>query len=163
MKILSRLLIAALLLGAAACSKNTKNTVTTADGNKVTVEQKGDQVNYELQSKSGEKVSLRVSDKGVKLATELPKDIPLYPKAVIKMDNTMGAIRMLGLNISASVDDGVKYYTDELKAQGWTIDASMAMGEGHMLQTKKDARSCAVMITKDGKETYVQLTLTTKD
>ena len=163
MKIRSLILSAALLLLAAACSKNTKETATTKDGTQVTMEKKGDQATMEIQTKSGEKVTLSASDKGVKPATELPKDLPVYPKAVLKMDNTVGPMRMLGFYTSDPVADAVKFYTDEFKKQGWTIDNSMAMGEGYMLNISKDKRSCQAMITKDGKETYVQFTLGAKN
>ena len=158
MKASCRLLIAALLLAAAACSKNSKETVTTFDGNKVTLEKKGDQAVMEFKSKSGEKVSLNVSEKGMAPTTPLPKDLPVYPKAVLKMDNSAGSMRMLGFYTTDPLAAGVKFYTEELQKQGWTIEASMAMGEGHMISTKKDKQSCQIMITQDGKETYLQLT-----
>ncbi len=161
MKTTFRLLIAGALLGAAACSKNTKETATTIDGSKVTMEKKGDQTTMEIKTKSGEKVSLNVSDKNMQPTTPLPADLPVYPKAVLKMDNAVGPMRMLGFYTADPVADGVKFYTEELKKQGWTIDASMAMGEGHMLTVKKDQRSGQLMITPDGKQTYIQLTLTT--
>ena len=163
MKTTLRLVFAALLLGAAACSKNVKESATTADGSKVTLEQKGGQATMEIKSKTGEKVSLNVSDKGMQPVTELPKDVPVYPKAVLKMDNAAGGMRMLGFYTADPVADGVKFYSEELKKQGWTIDASMAMGEGHMITAKKGGRSGQLMITKDGKETYIQLTLSGKD
>jgi hypothetical protein len=163
MKTLSLLLSAAVLLATAACSKNTKETATTADGTKVTMEKKGDQVNMEFKSKSGEKVSLNASDKGMKPVTELPEDVPLYPKAVLQMDNAVGPMRMLGLHTADPVADAVKFYTEELKKRGWKIDTDMAMGEGHMFTAGKEKRSCQLMITPDGKQTYIQLTLSTKD
>jgi hypothetical protein len=161
MKTLYPILGAALLLLAAACSKNIKETTTTAEGSKVTLEKKGDQATMEIKTKSGEKVSLNVSEKDMKPTTPLPEDLPVYPKAVLKMDNAAGPMRMLGFYIKDPVADGVKFYTEEFKKQGWTIDNSMAMGEGHMLTIKKDKRSCQAMITLDGKQTYVQLTLST--
>ena len=163
MKTSIRLVIAALLLGAAACSKHTKETATTADGSKVTVEQKGDQATMEIKDKSGGKVTLNVSDKGMQPVTELPKDVPVYPKAVPRMDNAAGGLRMLGFYTPDPVADGVKFYAEELKKQGWTINANMAMGEGQMITAKKGGRSGQLMITKDGKETYIQLTLSGKD
>lgn len=161
MKTSLRLLSAALLLLAAACSKNMKESATTADGTKVTLEKKGDQATMEFKTKSGDKVSLNVSDKNMKPTTPLPEDLPVYPKAVLKMDNTAGPMRMLGFYSADPVADGLKFYTEELKKQGWKIDASMAMGEGYMLTAKKDNRSCQLMITPDGKQTYIQLTLST--
>ena len=163
MKTLSLILSAAVLLVTAACSKNVKESATAPDGSKVTLEKKGDQTTMEIKSKSGDKISLNVSEKGMKLATELPKDVPLFPKAVVQMDNSVSGTRMLGTNIPATVDEGVKFYTEEMKKQGWTIDASMAMGEGFMITTKKGERNCTIMITKNGKDTYLQLTLSGKD
>ncbi len=162
MKTPTLFLIAAALLAMTACSKDTKETATTADGSKVTMAKKGDQATMEIQGKSGEKVSLNVSDKGMKPATELPKDLPVYPKATLKMDNVAGTLRMLGFYTADPVADGVKFYTEELKKQGWTIETNTAMGEGSMIIAKKDTRSCQLMITKDGKETYIQLTLSSK-
>ncbi|MBI2497563.1 MAG: hypothetical protein HYV75_06480 [Opitutae bacterium] len=77
MKTPFRFLIAILLLATAACSKNTRETATTVDGHKVTLEKKGDQTGMEIKSKSGEKLNLSVSDKGMKPVTELPADVPL--------------------------------------------------------------------------------------
>jgi hypothetical protein len=161
MKTLSLILSAALLLLAAACSKNTKETVTTADGGKVTLEKKGDQATMEFKGKAGEKVTLNVSETGMKPATELPKDVPLYPKAILQMDTTAADMRMLGMRTADPVADGVKFYTEELKKQGWTIDNSMVAGEGQMITAKKDKRACQLIITPDGKETYIQLVITT--
>ena len=162
MNVSIRLLIAALLLTASACSKSVKET-TTIDGNKVTLEQKGDKATMEIKSKTGEKVSLNVSDKGMAPVTELPKDLPVYPKAVLKVDNAAGGMRMLGFYTPDSVADGVKFYSEELKKQGWTIGASLGMGEGHMFSIEKDKRSGQIMITRDGKDTYLQVTLSAKD
>jgi hypothetical protein len=163
MKTTIRLVIAALLLGAAACSKNTKETATTADGSKVTLEKKGDQASMEIKDKSGGKTTLNVSDKGMQPVTELPKDVPVYPKAVLKMDNASGGLRMMGFYTPDPGADAVKFYAEELKKLGWTIDANMAMGDGHMVRASKGARACNLMIAKDGKETYLQLTLSGKD
>ncbi len=163
MKTPSLILSAALLLLAAACSKNTKETATTADGSKVTLEKKGDQVGMEIKTKSGDKITLNASDKGMKPATELPKDLTLYPKAALNMDNTMGDMRMLGMHTADPVADAVKFYTEDFKKQGWTVENGMAMGEGYMFTAKKGKRSCQAMITKDGKETYIQFTLSGRD
>jgi hypothetical protein len=161
MKTLSLILGAALLLLAAACSKNVKETATTKDGSKVTLEKKGDQVSYEIKSKSGEKVSLNVSEKGMKPMTELPKDLPVYSKAVLQMDNAVGPMRMLSWQTTDPLADVVKFYAEELKKQGWKIDTDMVMGEGHMFTTTKDNRTGQFMIVPDGKKTNIQLTLST--
>ncbi len=163
MKTRSLILSAALLLLAAACSKNIKETRTTADGSRVSLEKKGDQATMEIKTKSGEKITLNASDKNMQPTTELPKDLPVYPKAVLKMDNTVGPMRMLGFYTNDPVADAVKFYTEEMKKQDWTVDAGMAMGEGYMFTAKKDKRSCQAMIAKDGKETYIQLTLSITD
>ena len=159
----SCLLIAAVITVAAGCSKTTKTTKRGPDGQEVTMEHKGDQVALDVKTASGDTQKIKVSGKGMALPADFPKDVPVYPKAVMKMDNTVGPLRMVGLYIADPVADGVKFYTEEMKKQGWTIDGSMAMGEGHMLTCRKDQRSCQILIAKDGKETYVQLTIKAGD
>jgi hypothetical protein len=79
------------------------------------------------------------------------------------MDNASGGLRMMGFYTPDPVADAVKFYAEELKKLGWTIDANMAMGDGHMVRASKGDRACNLMIAKDGKETYLQLTLSGKD
>lgn len=159
MKHLSFLLIAAATVVAAGCSKTTKTTRRGPGGQEVTLEHKGSETSMEVKTGSGDTTKLRASATGLALPADFPKDVPIYPKAVVKMDDTVGPLRMVGLYIADPVAEGVKFYSEEMKKQGWTIDVSMPMGEGHMLTLKKDNRSCQMMITKDGKETYVQITL----
>jgi hypothetical protein len=161
MKRLSLLLIAAAIAMAAGCSKTTKTTRRGPGGQEVTMEHKGSESSMEVKTASGDTTKLRSSATGLALGADFPKDVPVYPKAVVKMDNTVGPLRMVGLYIADPVADGVKFYSEEMTKQGWTIGASMPMGEGHMLTLKKDNRSCQLMITKDGKQTYVQITLST--
>ena len=161
MKTPAIVVIAATVLAAAACSKNINESATTNDGSKVTMKSKGDQAQMEVTNKSGEKMTLNASASGIKPTADLPPDLPIYPKALLRMDNVTPQLRMLGYVTTDAVADGVKFYSEEMPKQGWTISASMAMGEGHMITAKKDNRNCQLMISKDGKETYIQVTLNT--
>lgn len=161
MKIRPVVVIATAVLAVAACSKSTNDSATTRDGAKVTMKTKGDRSQMEITNKSGEKTTLSVSDTNLKPATEVPADLPVYPKARLRMDNNTPSLRMLGYVTADPVADGVKFYSEEMPKQGWTVSASMAMGEGHMITAKKDNRNCQLMISKDGKETYIQVTLNT--
>jgi hypothetical protein len=158
MKPMSFLLIAAAMVVAAGCSK----TITRSSGGKeVSIERKGDQVNVALRGRSGDQVNLQVGGASMELPADFPTDVPIFPKAVVRMTNTQARHRLLALMIPASVADGLAFYQGELKKQGWTVQPGVQMGGGYLLQAGKGARTCSMVITLDGKDTVIQLTITT--
>jgi len=158
MKRLSLLLIAAAMVVAAGCRK----TITRSSGGKeVSIERKGDQVNVALRNGSGDQVNLQVGAASMELPADFPTDVPIFPKAVVRMTNTQAKHRLLGLVIPASVAEGLAFYQDELKKQGWTVRPGVQMGAGYLLQAGKGARTCSMVITQDGRDTVIQLTITT--
>lgn len=151
------LLVCTLLV--AGCSKSSKTyTTTNADGKKITLASKGNEVSMEAVSNSGEKTSLKASASGVALPADFSKDIPIHPKGVVQVYNVMGQNLQIGVLIPVAAADVTAYYEAELKKQGWTCDPATKMGEGAMLHPKKDQRGGMVTITpQDAKNTYVQM------
>jgi hypothetical protein len=141
---------------AVGCGKS--STYKTPEG-QVTVDKKGGQVTFEGSSKDGT-VKVTANESGVALPDNFPKDIPIYKGAVIKISSTQGKTMLAHMTVPGSVADVLKYYQDQLKDQGWTIESTMNLGEGSMIAAKKAARQCSAMVLKQDKETLVQLTVT---
>ena len=105
------------------------------------------------------KVKMATGDKGVALPDNFPKDVPILKGATVKIAMTQGKQMVVHLLVSGSVADAAKYYTDELKGQGWEIETTMNMGESSMLSAKKDKRQCTVVAAKESDGTLVQLSV----
>ena len=148
--------LALLMAATFGCGKS--QTYKTRDG-EVTVDKKAGQVTFEGKTKDGD-VKVAASEHGVALPDNFPKDVPIYKGALVKIASTQGKTMLVHLAVSASVDEALKYYQDQLKDQGWEIQSTMNMGEGSMLSAKKAERQCSAMVLKDKKGTMVQLTVT---
>ena len=144
-----------LLVCTFGCGKS--NTYETADG-KVKVETTGDTAKYQVTTKEGT-ATMTASQSGVAIPDTFPKDVPVPAGAVAKLSMSQGKAELLHLHVAGNVADVAKDYTDKLKAAGWEIATTMNMGEGTMLQAKKDSRQCAVMVLKDDAGSLIQLTV----
>lgn len=145
---------------AVGCGKGEK-TYKTSEGD-VTIKQKSGEATYEGTTKEG-KFKVAVSDKGVALPDNFPKDVPVLKGATVKVAMAQGKQMMVHLLVPGSISDVAKSYQDGLKAQGWEIDATMNMGESSMVTAKKGNRQCAVVAGKDSNGTMVQLTVSGED
>lgn len=139
------------------CGKSEK-TYKTAEG-EVKVKEKSGEVTYEATTKDGGKFTMAANDKGVALPDNFPKDVPILKGATVKVAMTQGKQMVVHLHVSGSVADAAKYYTDELKGQGWEIETTMNMGDSSMVSAKKDKRQCAVVAAKQSDGTLVQLSV----
>lgn len=120
----------------------------------------GDQVALDIKGKDGVTTHLTASEKGVDLPPGFPKDLPIYPKAVVQMANSSGPNDFtIGTMVAASPNDALIFYQKELPQQGWKIENNMKAGDGYILTTSKDARSGQILIApqEDAKNTYIQL------
>lgn len=145
----------AILAGlAAGCGKSEK-TYKTGEG-QVTVKENGDQIAYEGTTKEG-KFKMSVGEKGVALPDDFPKDVPIMKGATVKAAMTQGPQTIVHLHVANSIADAAKFYQDELKLNGWTIENSMNMGDTSMVTAKKGNRQCNAVATKEGEGALVQL------
>lgn len=160
MKNSTRILLAACLLAGFGCSKQTTRTTKTADGSEVTMSGDADKATMEVKTASGEKAHLEGSATGMALPADFPKDIPVFPKSVLKLSSGGGAMHLYAFVVPASQADGMAFYEKEFQAQGWDSKPHMAMGNAMMLQGKKGARTFILTLGTEGGETKAQLTLT---
>jgi hypothetical protein len=136
------------------------STQQTKDG-EVKIERKGSQGAYEVTTKEGT-VKVTTGDKGVALPDDFPKDVPVYKGATVKLTSTQGKATVVHLGVPVSVAESAKFYQDQLKQQGWEIEATMNMGEATMISAKKGTRKCTVNSAKTDKETMVQIVVVTE-
>jgi hypothetical protein len=139
------------------CGKSEK-TYKTPEG-EVKVKQKSGEVTYEATGKDGEKVTVASGDKGIALPADFPKDVPIIKGATVKVAMTRDKQMMVHLYVAGPVADAAKFYSDELKSQGWAIESTIAAGDVSMLSAKKGNRQCSVTAAKEGDGTLVQLAI----
>jgi hypothetical protein len=145
-------IVLALLAG---CGKKEQNVAVP--GGNVTVTQQGGGTTMEMRSDKGDKVKVTASDKGVALPANFPADVPIMPGATVKMAMSSGDALSVAFSVAASQADALKYYEDNLKAKGWTIETTMNMNDTAMLSAKKGKRECVMNASKDGSGSMVQL------
>mgnify|MGYP001435626532 CR=1 FL=1 len=116
------------------------------------------------------KVSIK-TDKGqmemstgesVALPADFPKDIYVIKGAKIQTAMKTPEGHMLQLSVERAKEKIAESYVSEMKAQGWTSDASMDMGETSTRLFKKDNRQVAVMISQKDSGAELVITSTTE-
>lgn len=139
--------LVALLLITAGCGKKTSQK-TSVGG--VTMEQKGDVATIEVKGKDGEPgMKIVASDKGVPLPENFPKDVPVFKDALVTAANTMGEMFQIKTTFKASLAEGLQFYAEKLKSEGWNVGTVLNQGDSGIVSAKKDNRECAVMFGKE--------------
>jgi hypothetical protein len=160
MKTSALILLAACLVAVSGCSKQSSRTMHTSDGKEVTMSGDDKGATMDVKGANGETAHLQASAKGVEIPADFPKDVPIYPKSLLRMASGGGAMRLFGFVLPGTPAEGMAYYEKEFAAQGWQVKPHMAMGNSLMLQGGKGGRTLMLTIGPDGKDTYAQLTLT---
>jgi hypothetical protein len=150
--------IFALAVVLSLCYGCSRSTTIDSDEGKVTVTEKGDQAAVEIETKEG-KAKIAASEGGVALPDNFPKDVPIYSGATVKATYTAGEAMVVVLKTGATIADATKFYQDELKSNGWTIQATMNLGEGSMLQATKGERQCTITTGKDEDQTAISISV----
>jgi len=93
----------------------------------------------------------------VSLPADFPKDVHVIKGAKVQMAMKVPQGQMVQLQLSQSVKQVASVYDTEMKAQGWTQEAAMDMGEAHSAVYHKDKRQVSLMISKtdDGSEVMI--------
>jgi hypothetical protein len=145
------ILLSALLLLTAGCGKNNVDYKTSQSG--VTVEKKGDTVSLEAKGMNGNPGMKAVSsEKGVPLPENFPKDVPLFKDALVTVATTMGDMLQVKTTFKAPLEEGMKFYEEKMKSEGWVISV-MKMEGANMVTGKKGNRQCSVMFSTEDKVT----------
>ena len=80
--------------------------------------------------------------------------------ACVHMAATRDKAQVLHLDLPRRVAEVFQEYQDKLKAEGWTIETTMNMGDSSMLAATKDGRHCNVLVSQNGnKGCTIQLTV----
>lgn len=146
------ILLAALSLVTAGCGK--KTTQKTSVGG-VTVEQKGDVATIEAKGQGGA-MKMISSEKGVPLPAELPKDVPIFKDALVVSAFITGEVMQVQTKFKASLEEGMKFYEEKLKADGWETSV-MKMEGANMVIGKKGQRQCTVIFSTEDKLTVASI------
>ena len=133
-------------------------TTTDADGKQAHVKMDGDSLVVE--GPDGVE-TFRAGGAG-----DMPKDFPadvyvLSGADVVSSISTPGGAN-LTLKSAISKADVVARYAAEMKAQGWTTETTMDMGETAMLSFAKDNRQASVIVQAEAGATAINLTVGTK-
>jgi hypothetical protein len=147
-------LLSALLLVTTGCGKKTSQK-TSAGG--VTVEQKGDVATMEYKGKAGEPgMKIVTSEKGVPIPAEFPKDVPIYKDALVISAYIAGDVMQVQTKFKAPLEEGMKFYEEKLKSDGWTVSVTKMEG-ANMVIGKKGPRQCTVMFSTEDKLTVAAI------
>jgi hypothetical protein len=99
----------------------------------------------------------RAAEKQLALPAEFPKDVPILEGATLKLAMSQGDRIVVHLATKSSIADAAKFYDEELKRQGWTIQSTSKGGDMFVVSAKKGSSLCGVTVTKDTKGTLVRL------
>ena len=99
-------------------------------------------------------------------AGDMPKDFPadvyvMSGASVVSSISTPGGVN-LTLKSAGAKADVVARYAAEMKAQGWTTETTMDMGEMAMLSFAKGDRRASVIVQAENGATDINLTVGTK-
>jgi hypothetical protein len=148
------ILLCVFAIAVTGCGKDEKTIATP--GGAVTVTKSGNTTSVEVSGKDG-KITVASNEKGVALPDKFPADVPVMPGATVKMAAAVGENLSVHLGTAAAQADVAKYYEENLKAKGWSVDPAASVGELTIVAAKKGERRLGINIVKDGAGSVVQL------
>ena len=137
----SILIAACASLALASCGKNAGNVEIKTQGAKITTAGTG---------------------KSVALPDNFPKDVPIINGGAVQMASVIENKTTLMLTASAPAADAIKFYQDGLKAQGWKVGGTMAVGSMTLLSAEKENRTCGVQVAAANEGSAISITVGTK-
>ena len=133
-------------------------TTTDADGKQANVKMDGDEM---VVTSADGTTTFRAAGAG-KMPADFPADVYVLAGAdVVSSISTPGGAN-LTLKSSSPKADVVSKYATEMKAQGWTTESTMDMGETAMLSFAKDNRMASVIVQVEDGATAINLTVATE-
>ena len=103
----------------------------------------------QITGNDGEKMNITAGN-GTSLPDDWPDTIPVFPDAKIEYAASIagedGALNhTVTYSTSRSATDVTEFYKEQLPANGWAIEATMATGEGSMITATNDTEEGVVM------------------
>lgn len=150
-------LCAALLVGCGG-----ERTVTTSDGQEVTVS--GDEQDFEMtiNDPSGQTANIQVSESGVEIPSDWPEDVPTLSDAKVVAATTTGEGHMMAMETGQSPKGVFDFYLEQLAATGWEINIKTETTESILISAAKGERNANVMSSKDDGKTVVNVIVSSK-
>ncbi len=111
---------------------------------------------------SGETITIGNLTMGEGIPKNFPKDVPIYPKSEVGGHMSGTADGYNGSTITLASKDGVekvfKFYTKEMKNQGWEYE-QIEMGGMKMLNLTKENRKAMITITPNDNTTDILIAI----
>jgi hypothetical protein len=99
---------------------------------------------------------------GKELPTGFPSDVPVFEGAITSAMNTKGdkgEAFLVGIDAATAPAEVATWYKDQLAGNGWTVDNSVAMGEGTAIQATKLPNALTVTIAPGSGEVLSNIVL----
>ena len=114
-------------------------------GNNVTVETKDGKMSY-------------AGGAGTQVPDTFPKDVPVYAGATVMASISVPKGQNLTLTTKDSVEQVIAAYKIKMTSEGWQEEASVNQAGSAMLAYKKGQRTTAVVVSRSGDTTQINLT-----
>jgi len=140
------LVAACAVVSLAGCGSRTVAPGVTAseDGEKVTL------------NTPGGKTEFTTGSTNVELPDGFPDDMPLYPRAIVKVASETAGMTLVSLETSDSMKQVWDYYNKEFDDKKWQTAGTWNTSEGGQISVEKDNQVCSVTIAtvkKSGRTT----------
>lgn len=150
------LLFGCLMVGAVGVGCGKKQTSETDNGDRVTVEQSGDEMRMTLRNEQGEARSM-VTGSNVALPKDFPDDVPVFSQATPVAVMESSDATQVQFEAQPPLDSIVEFYEKQLVAQGWNVETSVNTADGALFVSNKTGRQLSVTIGTDNDGLMIML------
>ncbi len=167
-RLIAALLIALMVVLPTACRKSSEKAAEKM-AEKIIESQSGGKADVDI---SGGKVKITTKEEGkegtvefsggqdVKLSADFPGDVPIYPRAKVLAQMTMGAgNQQVTFQADDSTKDVYEYYAKQLPKNGWEIVQDVKMAPTFSLMGKKGKRQAVVAIGDSGNKSTISVSI----
>jgi len=138
------------------------DTVIDTDGTTATVTKRGDGVDVTVKGPDGGTVRVASGEEGVSVPEGFPKDVPLYPGAIVTTAATVQNAMNVVLKTKDPISKVTSFYKEKMKDNGWEIQTAVDTADGTMLNGHKENRTQMTVMARDGDHTIVTLAIETE-
>ncbi len=139
-----------------------ERTVTTNDGQEITVSGEGQEFEMAIDDQSGQTANIRVSDQGVEIPADWPEDVPTLADAKVVAVTTTPDGQAMAAETGQSPKSVFDFYLEQLAASGWEIKLKNETTESILISAVKAERNANVMSSKDDGKTVVNVIVSSK-
>ena len=120
--------------------------------------QDGQNSEVTLKGKEGEEAHVASEAVSVPLPDGFPSDIAIYPKATVSgsTKTESGAMSVI-LKTGDDAEQVKKFYDEQLKQDGWTVENTTKDGDAMILEVAKEGHKLGLTVHRNGEQTLVTL------